>query len=134
MLNHSSQKMIYLGRKVAIAIITLGIIHDVATFTPLITGGLTCLSPNDYNAMIYMSLICGTSFILSGTILIILLKKVEEFTFLSSTILLIGGFLAASGILSTIYMYGNPFAWIALVLNLSMFTLTIGLKLKLNRN
>ncbi len=124
-------KLISLGKILAFAILILGIIHDIATFTPLIKGGLGCLSSGDLKAMIYMSLICGTSFILSGAILILLLKKVEQFVFLTSTILLIGVFLAVSGVLSIVYMFDNPFAWIALVLNLSMFIITIGLRSKL---
>lgn len=127
-----TNKLISLGKIFTIAILILGIIHDIATFTPLIKGGLACLNPGDLNAMIYMSLICGTSFILSGLILVLLLKKVEQFVFLSSPILLIGVFLAISGILSIVYMFDNPFAWIALLLNLSMFIITIGLKLKLD--
>lgn len=126
-----TNKLISLGKIFATAILILGIIHDIATFTPLIKGGLSCLTPGALNAMIYMSLICGTSFILTGVVLIFLLKKVEQFIFLSSTILLIGVFLAVSGILSIVYMFDNPFAWIALLLNLSMFIVTIGLKLKL---
>jgi hypothetical protein len=124
-------KLISLGKIFAIAVLILGIIHAIATFTPLIKGGLACLTLGDLNAMIYMSLICGVSFILSEAVLIELLKKVEQFTFLSSSIFLIGVFLAISGILSVVYMFDNPFAWIALLLNLSMFTITIGLKLKL---
>lgn len=127
-----TNKLISLGKLFAIAILILGIIHDIATFTPLIKGGLACLNPGNLNAMIYMSLICGTSFILSGLILVLLLKKVEQFNFLSLTILLIGVFLALSGILAVVYMFNNPFAWLALILNLSMFILTIGLKMKLD--
>ena len=110
----------------------MGIIHVIATFTPLIKGGLSCLSPDDFKAMIYMSLICGTSFILSGIVLVLLLEKVKQFVFLNSTILLIGIFLAVSGVLSIVYMLDNPFAWIALLLNLSMCIITLGLKLKLD--
>lgn len=125
-------RLISLGKILAIAILILGIIHDIATFTLLIKGGLNCLSPGDFKAMIYMSLVCGTSFILSGFVLTLLLKKVEQFVFLTSTILLIGVFLAVSGVLSIVYMFDNPFAWIALLLNLSMFIITVGLKFKLD--
>jgi len=125
-------RLVSLGKIIAIAILILGIIHDIATFTPLIKGGLSCLSPGDFNAVIYMSLICGTSFILSGVVLVLLLQKVEQFVFLTPTILLLGMFLAASGILSIVYMFDNPFAWIALILNLSMFIIAIALKLKLD--
>lgn len=48
----------------------------------------------------------------------------------TSTVLLIGVFLAISGVLSVVYMFENPFSWMALLLNLSMFFITIGLKLQ----
>lgn len=124
-------KLITLGNTLAIAILILGIIHVVATFSPIIKGGLGCLSPGDLKAMVYMSLICGSSFIISGALLINLLKKVEQYVFLTTSIFMIGVFLAVSGILSIVYMLDNPFAWIALLLNLGMFTVTLGLKLRL---
>jgi len=128
-----TNKLISLGKILAIAILILGFIHDIATFTPLIKGGLVCLNPDDLNAMIYMSLICGTSFILSGSVLRLLLRKVEQYAFLTSTILVVGIFLALSGVLSIVYMFDNPFAWIALLMNLSMFIITIGLKINLDK-
>ena len=128
-----TSKLISLGKILAIAILILGFIHDIATFTPLIKGGLVCLNPGDLNAMIYMSLICGTSFILSGLVLALLLRKVEQYAFLTSTILVVGIFLALSGVLSIVYMFDNPFAWIALLVNLSMFIITIGLKINLDK-
>lgn len=128
-----TNKLISIGKSIAVAVLILGIIHDTATFTPLIKGGLSCLTPDNLRAMIYMSLICGTSFILSGLLLIMLLKKLEQFSFLASPIMIIGIFLAVSGILSVIYMFENPFAWIALVLNLVMFGVTLRLKIELNK-
>jgi len=128
-----TNKLISFGKILAIAILILGIIHDIATFTPLIKAGLVCLNPGDLAAMIYMSLICGTSFILSGLVLTLLLRKVEQYAFLTSIIVVIGIFLALSGVLSIVFMFDNPFAWIALLLNLSMFFIAIGLKNNLDK-
>lgn len=125
-----TEKLISLGKIFAIAILILGVIHNVATFTPLIRSGLTCLAPGDFKAVMFLSLICGSSFILSGIVLVLLLKKVEQFKFLSSPILVIGVFLAISGILSVVFMFDNPFAWISFVLNSSMLIISIGLKFK----
>jgi hypothetical protein len=127
-------RLISLGKIFAIAILILGIIHDVATFTPIIKGGLVCLSPIDLKAVSYISLICGTSFILSGVLLLLLLKKVEQFVFLTSTVLFIGIFLALSGLLAIVFMHENPFSWIALIINLSTFCLMVGLKMNLDSN
>ena len=97
-----SKRLITFGNSVAIAVMILGLIHNVATFTPMIKGGLTCLPPGNLKAMIYMSLICGTSFILSGMLFIVLFRKVSEHAFLSLPILIIGIFLAVGGIVAVI--------------------------------
>ncbi len=128
-----TKKLISIGKSIAISILILGIIHDIATFTPIIKSGLSCLSPIDLKAMTYMSLICGTSFILSGVMLKLLLKKVEEFTFLTTPILTIGIFLGASGILSILFMFDNPFAWIAFVLNMIILGISLQLKQRLDK-
>ena len=125
-----TKKLISIGKTLAIAIIILGVIHDAATYSPLIKGGLSCLDPGNLKAMIYMSLMCGTSLILSGIILFLLINKVELYPFLSLPLLVTGIFLVINGILSVIYMSDNPFAWIALVLNLSMFVIIVVLKMK----
>lgn len=114
------KKLIRISNYIAISILIMGIIHNIATFTPLIQDGLESLSKSNLHAMIYMSLMCGTSLILSGLLLIILLKKVEQYTFLNSTILLISYFVLLNGIAAVAYMLDNPFAWIILVLGLSM--------------
>lgn len=126
-----TNKLISLGKTFAIAILILGIIHDIATFTPLIKTGLECLSPADLNAIIYMSLMCGTSFIISGIVLILLLRKLEQNPFLTSIIMAIGIFLALAGILSIVFMFDNPFAWASLLLNVSMLLIATALKKQL---
>ena len=126
-----TNKLISLGKTFAIAILILGIIHDIATFTPLIKTGLECLSPADLNAIIYMSLMCGTSFIISGIVLILLLRKLEQNPFLTSIIMAIGIFLALAGILSIVFMFDNPFAWASLLLNVSVLLIATALKKQL---
>lgn len=123
-----TKHLISAGKILSYAILILGIIHNIATFTPLIQEGLTCLDQGNLNAMIYMSLICGSSLILSGLVLIMLLRKVEEYRFLTSIILAIGVFLGLNGILSVVYMFDNPFAWISFVLSMGMFIISLGLK------
>jgi len=127
-----TNKLISIGKSTAVAISILGIIHDIATFTPLIKGGLLCLTPDNLRAMIYMSLVCGTSIILSGILIFILIKKVEQYEFLTIPILIISSFLAISGLFSVIYMFDNPFAWIAFVLNMTMFSIATLLRQKIN--
>ena len=129
-----STRLLSIAKSLSVAIIILGIIHDIATFTPLIRGGLTSLDAENMNAITYISLICGTALVLSGTILFKLLGKLSEYSFLFSTLNIIGIFLALNGILAVIYMFNNPFAWMALVLNIGMFGVIQLLKPKANTN
>lgn len=71
---------------------------------------------------------CGVALVLSGIVLLMLLKHIPEHLFLTKTILVVGAFLALNGVLSVIYMFNNPFAWLALILNLSMFAIAILLR------
>lgn len=122
-----THKLILIAKIIAIAILILGVVHDIATFTPLIQEGLTCLSPSDLNAMIYMSLVCGTSLILSGLLLLILLRKLTQFPFLNQSILIIAVFVCINGILSVIYMFDNPFAWLTLILGMAILAIILKL-------
>ncbi len=119
-----SSKIIKIGRPIAMAVLVLGIIHNVATFTPLITEGLACLDQINLKAMTYMSLMCGTSLILSGALLLAMLKKTAPINQFRVPILIVGVFLAINGILAVVYMPENPFALLALILCMAMFYIT----------
>jgi hypothetical protein len=126
-----TDKIMFIGKILAFSIAMLGAVHDVATFSPLIQDDLTCLKPEALHAVIYMSLICGTSLILSGIILLILLKSAKKIPSLTHPMLITGIFLFFNGILSVVCMYNNPFAWIALLLNTAIFLVTLALRSKL---
>jgi hypothetical protein len=123
-------KLTTAGQSIAIAILVLGIIHVIATFTPIIQEGLGCLDNENLKAMIFMSLMCGSAFILSGLLLFLLLKKLEQFAFLISPILVISIFCSIGGILSVIYMPDNPFAWIIFLPGLAILCISVLLKQK----
>lgn len=99
----------------SIMIVCLGVIHEIATFTPLVQDGLECLSRSDFNSVIYMSLMCGASLVLSGWLLLLLLPKNVTHTFLAYPILLISISVLINGIVSVVFMVDNPFAWFVLV-------------------
>ena len=99
----------------SIMIVCLGVIHEIATFTSLVQDGLECLSRSDFNSVIYMSLMCGASLVLSGWLLLLLLPKNVTHTFLAYPILLISIFVLINGIVSVVFMVDNPFAWFVLV-------------------
>ena len=98
------------------ALATMGVIHIVATFTPLINGGLELLSPAKQQAMIYMSLMCGMLLIVCGLLIAMLHKKVKEHPFLRRPYMLIYGVLSVDGIAAVAFMPHNPFAWLVFIL------------------
>ena len=108
-------KFVTMEKFLSIAIVCLGVIHEIATFTPLIQDGLECLSKSDFNSLMYMSLMCGASLVLSGWLLLLLLPKNVTHTFLAYPILLISIFVLINGIVSVVFMVDNPFAWFVLV-------------------
>ena len=118
-----------------IALATMGVIHIVATFTPLINGGLELLSPAKQQAIIYMSLMCGMLLIVCGLLIAMLHKKVKEHPFLRRPYMLIYGdkkvkehpflrrpymliygVLSVDGIAAVAFMPHNPFAWLVFIL------------------
>lgn len=116
---------IFIAKYTAIGILILGIIHNIATFTPLIKDGLECLSNENLSAITYMSLICGSSLIVSGLLLVIFLNKLKEFSFVITPIRIIIIFLCLNGVLAITYMSDNPFAWITFLLSLILFITTL---------
>lgn len=103
-------------RILAIAIAMMGVIHIIATFTPLISGGLETLTPAKQNAMIYMSLMCGMLLIVCGLLAALLCDKVKEYSFLRKPFLVISLALLADGIAAVVFMPHNPFAWVIFAL------------------
>ena len=57
-------------------VVIMGIIHIGATFSPLIGGKLESLDPRTYNAVIYMSLMCGGFLIMLGAYLVWAIDKI----------------------------------------------------------
>ena len=94
----------------------MGVIHIVATFTPLIHGGLEVLSTAKQHAMTYMSLMCGMLLVVCGLLVAMLHHKVKEYPFLRKPYLLIYGALSIDGIAAVAYMPHNPFAWLVFIL------------------
>lgn len=125
-------KLIRTIKAIAIAILVLGLIHVVATFTPLVQQGLSCLSVGDFNAMLFMSLVCGASFILCGGLIWSMLRNKEELQAFKPLFSIIGAFLLATGVLAVYLMFNNPFAWMSFLLNGLMFFLLLSINKKLS--
>ncbi len=122
---------IFLGKITVVGILIMGLIHTIATFTPFVQEGLTCLSESDLQAMIYMTLGCGAFLILGGLLLILMLRKITQYSFLYPLILVTSILLFLGGILAIYYMSDNPFAWIICALCTIMLIITLIIKKKL---
>lgn len=105
--------------------VAMGVIHCIATFTPVIAGGLEVLAPGKQQAVTYFSLMCGTLLMLGGTLVFLLNDKIKEYRFLQLPYKLTIGTLFLNGILAASLMPANPCAWLILALGvlLTLFSL-----------
>lgn len=94
------------------AVFAMGIIHNVATFTPLIQNGLDVLPEGKQKALLYMSLMCGTLLMTCGAVAYNLADKVKEHEFLKTPYNIIVFVTTLSGCLAAYSMPHNPFAWV----------------------
>jgi hypothetical protein len=102
---------------VAIVVILLGIIHNIATFTPIIETGFECVSAENHMTLVFFSLGTGSATLMSGLMLILLgkalqvgAKKIRGAMYLTVFFLLfIAGVAVVCGT-------KNPFAYIMLLL------------------
>ena len=108
----------------AIAVAVMGGVHIVATFTPLISGGLEVLPQARQNAMIYMSLMCGVLLIVCGLLVSLLHNRVKEHSFLRLPYRIILVALVVDGITAVGFMSHNPFAWVVFVLIICLAIVT----------
>ena len=57
-----------LKKCLAMGLAVMGLVHIIATFTPVIAGKLEPLAETGQRAFIYMSLMCGALLVLGGMI------------------------------------------------------------------
>jgi hypothetical protein len=126
-------KTIKIGKTIAIAIAILGGINNIATFTPIIKSTLSCLPSGILKFMLYVNLMCGSFFVISGIMLIMLFDKYENNPFLIKPLILLSGFLLISGILLLVFsenLFDNPFAIASVLLDAGIVWVTTSLLLK----
>ncbi len=123
-------RLIIIGRTLAILTILIGIVHEVLTFHPMIAEGFTGLEPEWQQTFTYFSLGCGGLLILCGVLFFMLLGRVERHEFLVAPLVVIGLFALADGILATIFMLTNPFAWVVLALGIGLFLIALVIRSK----
>lgn len=102
-------------------VIILGIIHDIATFTPIIREGLTKLPRAEFDTVIFMSLGTGTSFILAGLLLFTVYNIKTAFDRL---VIPVNTYLSFMGVMAVILMPANPFAWITFIVMALLFAVS----------
>jgi len=112
-------------KALAYGLVTMGVLHIIATFTPVISGKLEPLNESGKWAFTYMSIMCGMMLILGGSLVAMLTNKVKEHTFLRRPYFLILLLLAIDGVLATCMMPHNPCAWIILALALPLIGINI---------
>ncbi len=123
-------RLIIVGKVLAIFIILIGIVHEAMTFHPMIAEGFTGLEPAWRHTFTYFSLGCGGLLILCGLLFFMLLGRVERHEFLVAPLVVIGLFALADGILAAIFMLANPFAWVVLGLGIGLFLTAMAIRSK----
>lgn len=117
-------------RLISVLVALMGIVHIGATFSPLIGGKLAVLDESTYNAMIYMSLMCGLLLVALGGYAWWAIKKVACCPQLRPTILATAVLMLIDGILAVTCMPHNPFALAIAMLCLAEFLLIFFMKTK----
>lgn len=100
----------------SLGITLMGVIHEAATFTPLIEKSLAILPKEIQNAFTYFSLICGLFLVVCGATTLMLSEIKTKSSFLQELYAFIIIMLVADGVLSVSFMPYNPFAWITFAL------------------
>ena len=109
-------------KSLSYGVITMGVIHIIATFSPLIAGQLEPLSESARWAFTYMSLMCGALLILGGSVVIMLADRVKEHMFLRCPYLFTVWMLAIDGVLAAVMMPHNPCAWVIMALTVALLS------------
>lgn len=110
---------------VSALVAVMGCVHMAATFSPLIGGKLAVLDAGTYNAMIYMSLMCGLLLVVLGGYLMWAVARVEACPVLAPSLRVAASLLLVDGVMAMAFMPHNPFAWTIGVLCVAAFLLVI---------
>lgn len=126
----NNSNIIAAGRMISIALVLLGIIICVATFT-YFREKLTILDPATLNEALYSNLVSGVAMLLCGLLLAVMFPKAERYPVLSTPVLILGIFVLIDGISAVCFMPHNPFTWIMALICIPMFITTLCLKINL---
>lgn len=126
-------RLITIGRVLAILTIIIGIVHEAMTFHHVITEGFQGLDAVWQRTFTYFSLGCGGLLLICGLLLLMLLRRVGRHAFLTNPLVAIAVFATVNGVLAVWFMPGNPFAWVVSVLGIGLFLTATGIRSKHRR-
>jgi len=112
-------------KRLSYGLIAMGVVHIIATFTPVIAGKLEPLNESGRLAFTYMSLMCGMMLVLGGSVVSMLADRVKEYKFLRRPYIFIILLIAIDGIMAACMMPHNPCAWIIFVLAIPLLGINI---------
>lgn len=107
---------LHIVKSLSILVIAMGMIHEIATFTPMMASKFAALDEAARAANTYFSLMCGAMLIIGGVIVHGLWGKVREHSFVRTPLAIVLVALAVDGVLAVLFMPHNPFAWAVCVL------------------
>jgi hypothetical protein len=110
-------------RYLAAGVLLYGFVFSFAFFTP--TFDFSTLDEPRRHFVSYVSLTAGLFLILTGLVLLLLIKRVKSYPFLLFPLRTLTAFLCADGLISLFYFTFNPFAWILFLLSAALFGLSL---------
>jgi hypothetical protein len=114
---------------VAVIVILLGIIHNIATFTPIIESGFECVSADNHMTLVFFSLGTGSATLMSGLMLFLLGKALKDGAkkIMGAMHLTVYFLLFIAGV-AVICGTKNPFAYIMLIIAVSELIIVFNLR------
>ncbi|MDR2104840.1 MAG: hypothetical protein LBP51_03685 [Deferribacteraceae bacterium] len=110
-------------RYLAVSVVLYGVVFSLAFFTP--SFDFTPLDEPKKHFVSYVSLTAGLFLILTGLLLLLIIKRVKSHPFLLFPLRVVTAFLCLDGLISLFYFTFNPFAWILFVLSAALFGLSL---------
>lgn len=127
-----NSNIIAAGKMIAIALMILGTIVCIATFT-YFKADLSCLPGATLREALFSNLIAGLVLFFCGLVLFILFPRAERSPALADPLLALGIFVAIDGITAVVFMPHNAFTWIMALVAVPMFIDTLCLKINLSK-
>ena len=114
---------------IAAIVILLGIIHNIATFTPIIEAGFECEPAEAHMTLVFFSLGTGTATLLSGLLLLVLGKAIKAGAKkVKGALNLTVSFLLFIAVVAVICGTKNPFAYIMLIIGIAELIVVFNLR------